>query len=213
MAIFRKRLVAAALLTSVFWFILNSFILFSYQGGFFNSRDHGSNGKFRDDLAVDSLRGSKTDDDHQEKNRVDKSYVTANNYSNDIDSDNQQTLDMKNDDNWFQNSLRTAPSIKKNGKLTEIIFFPNIETTETQYDQKLSRGEVSKVDNTLPENIATEMFEKRDPNGPGENGQAVQIEESEKEKEKQGYDKHAFNQLASDKISLFRSIPDTRDPG
>ncbi|XP_031560548.1 polypeptide N-acetylgalactosaminyltransferase 13-like isoform X2 [Actinia tenebrosa] len=53
----------------------------------------------------------------------------------------------------------------------------------------------------------------RDPNGPGENGQAVSIKENEKKEETEGYNQHAFNELASRKISLHRSIPDTREPG
>ena len=48
------------------------------------------------------------------------------------------------------------------------------------------------------------------PNGPGENGAKVKNDESEEEAEKTGYRKYSFNELASSKISLERSIPDNR---
>lgn len=53
----------------------------------------------------------------------------------------------------------------------------------------------------------------RDPNGPGEDGKPVVIPAKEKNKEKDGYSKYAFNEYASAKISLGRSIPDTRSSG
>lgn len=52
---------------------------------------------------------------------------------------------------------------------------------------------------------------KRDPNLPGELGHGVTVGSSEKEKEKEGYDRHAFNQLVSDKISIHRSLEDYRN--
>ena len=53
----------------------------------------------------------------------------------------------------------------------------------------------------------------RDPNGPGEDGKAVVVATGEKKNEKEGYSKYAFNEYVSEKISLVRSIPDTRSPG
>lgn len=50
----------------------------------------------------------------------------------------------------------------------------------------------------------------RDRNGPGEQGQGVTVGAAEKEKEKEGYKKHAFNQLVSDKISVHRRLKDYR---
>ena len=53
-----------------------------------------------------------------------------------------------------------------------------------------------------------------DPTNPGELGKGVKIEdESEevKKKIKEGWDKHAFNHYVCEKISLHRSLGDTRD--
>ena len=41
-------------------------------------------------------------------------------------------------------------------------------------------------------------------------GRGVIIRQNEKQQEKAGYTKHAFNMLASDKISLQRVLPDYR---
>lgn len=54
------------------------------------------------------------------------------------------------------------------------------------------------------------MVVKRDPLLPGELGRGVSADASEKEKEKRGFDLHAFNMLVSDKISVHRSLQDYR---
>ncbi|XP_076471914.1 putative N-acetylgalactosaminyltransferase 9 isoform X2 [Babylonia areolata] len=48
--------------------------------------------------------------------------------------------------------------------------------------------------------------------GPGENGVAVFLEGEEKTQAEALMPKEAFNRIASDKISLERSVPDVRDP-
>ena len=53
------------------------------------------------------------------------------------------------------------------------------------------------------------------PAGPGEQGMAVYNDKedpAEVSKEKEGYKKYSFNELASAKISLERAIPDNRPP-
>lgn len=48
------------------------------------------------------------------------------------------------------------------------------------------------------------------PNGPGEMGEAVTVEPELKEREDAGYELHAFNLEASNKISLHRTLGDHR---
>ena len=54
----------------------------------------------------------------------------------------------------------------------------------------------------------------RDPNAPGEMGKPVKFDNPEPETQKlidAGWKNNAFNQYASDIISLHRSLPDPRD--
>lgn len=49
--------------------------------------------------------------------------------------------------------------------------------------------------------------------GPGEQGKALHLAGEEKVEAERLMPSEAFNRIASDKISLERSIPDVRDPG
>ena len=68
--------------------------------------------------------------------------------------------------------------------------------------------ELDQSDETITANYERGIF--RDQKGVGELGQGVNVGADEKEKEKEGYKKHAFNQLVSDKISVHRSLKDYR---
>lgn len=50
----------------------------------------------------------------------------------------------------------------------------------------------------------------RENNGPGERGRPVVTSDEEKELRNKAYGDYGFNQFVSDKISLNRTIPDTR---
>lgn len=197
MSIFRKRLVAAVLLTSIFWFIVNSLVLFSSQGGFFNNRKS----RYDDKIGDIPLYSYKYNQQQSKKPVFGESYLTTN--QNDVDK--QTDLEQREAEVWFQNKLTKKPKFNK-GKLTKSKVLSRIKTFQSTKDKAVTRRD--KKEN----NEFTKIFERQDSNGPGENGQGVKIDETEKDLEKEGYSKHSFNQLASDKISLFRSIPDTRDP-
>ena len=76
---------------------------------------------------------------------------------------------------------------------------------ETNYDQTLRHGRSLMryaTYDTSPEMRRTQ---------PGFMGRGVKVLPNEKEKEAEGYKSHSFNQLASDKISLERVLPDYRN--
>ena len=52
---------------------------------------------------------------------------------------------------------------------------------------------------------------EKDRTGPGEKGTGLHLEGEEKERADKLYEKEAFNIIASDKISLERSVKDVRD--
>lgn len=49
-----------------------------------------------------------------------------------------------------------------------------------------------------------------DPNGPGEGGKGVQIDKEKEEERKEKFKQNQFNLMASDQISINRTIPDYR---
>ena len=65
---------------------------------------------------------------------------------------------------------------------------------------------------TLYYEVYKRSLANRDSTAPGENGQAVHLEGDEKIKADKLFKTEAFNIIASDKIAVDRSIPDTRDP-
>ncbi|XP_048579624.1 polypeptide N-acetylgalactosaminyltransferase 13 isoform X2 [Nematostella vectensis] len=68
--------------------------------------------------------------------------------------------------------------------------------------------------NNLEENYVLAMYDRtphRNPNKPGEMGQAVTLNFMEKKNEEAGYAMHAFNLAASDKVSIQRNLVDVRN--
>ena len=49
-----------------------------------------------------------------------------------------------------------------------------------------------------------------DPNGPGEGGKGVQIDKEKEEERREKFKQNQFNLMASDQISVNRTIPDYR---
>ena len=71
------------------------------------------------------------------------------------------------------------------------------------------------VDNSKESNpLVLAVYDKtpdRNPNKPGEWGQGVSLNFLEKKQEEAGYALHAFNKVASDKVSVQRNLVDVRN--
>ena len=87
----------------------------------------------------------------------------------------------------------------------------NIELIEKQKIEEMKKNPVLKFE---PEHKEEKI--KVDPNAPGEQGRAVEIDKEklspeERKKYDDGWQRNAFNEYASNMISLHRSLPDVRD--
>nr|XP_034317776.1 polypeptide N-acetylgalactosaminyltransferase 5 isoform X3 [Crassostrea gigas] len=94
-----------------------------------------------------------------------------------------------------------------------------LDMHENRQQREDTGRESAKKDDTLRYKRKQSLPERPyvDPNAPGEGGKAVVIDKDklspeEKKKFDDGWQKNAFNQYASDMISLHRSLPDVRDP-
>lgn len=66
-------------------------------------------------------------------------------------------------------------------------------------------------DSTIYNLLMYDNTPDRNPDKPGEWGAAVSLNFLEKKREERGFSDHAFNRVASDKISLERNLPDVRN--
>lgn len=62
----------------------------------------------------------------------------------------------------------------------------------------------------LIDDFETPEKHKTSRSGPGEGGEPVETKPAEESKKQEAYSEYGFNQLVSDKISLERTIQDTR---
>lgn len=94
-----------------------------------------------------------------------------------------------------------------------------VDMHENKQQREDTGRESAKKDDTLRYKKKESLPERPyvDPNAPGEGGKAVVIDKDklsaeERKKFDDGWQKNAFNQYASDMISLHRTLPDVRDP-
>ena len=221
-----RKVIVVALLTSIFWFALNTVILVSYQLNI-PSRDHKSyiisDQRNKDDwLEFEQKSKELASVEKLLPRRISEIALHGGEKLDTINTDISKILKYKSDHDrqLIQNGL------VKNGKKESMEKLRFKEDTITESKRKkpkvLNQKLISSVrsiaeDNPRKDsadtNIGVARFPTHDPNGPGENGKAVRILDKEKYNEKAGYDKYAFNEYASSKISLDRSIQDTRSPG
>lgn len=220
-----RQVIVVVLLTSIFWFVFNTLIIISYQGNI-GSNDRKSALLFRHENKK-IHRGF--DKQLGEANNGPEASVTRGNHKNgqelpeELDTINKEITEDKGDHDINvmkkglksdhkiislnkqqlsrkkeSKSIRKEPKMAKKKQITAVKIQPKKHIEDSKDAERIP---------TIPDVNA------RDPNGLGEGGRAVVFEGSEKKKEKEGYSKYAFNEYASQKISLVRSIPDTRSAG
>ena len=229
-----RQVILVVFLTSVFWFVLNTVILISYQANITSN----------DAKAVRRLRGENKDDQLQFEQRLEAadkrhkllprgiSEVGDADLEEELDTINKEILqdneskDIRNLDTQVIKKELTDETEKSSLKKEQFIRKPRLEKTKKK-PKVLKKKQISAI-RSFPSEDTKKGAENtkaavhipsipdvkaRDPNGPGEDGKPVVFAEGEKKKEKEGYSKYAFNEYASQKISLIRSIPDTRTSG
>lgn len=211
-----KQVIIVALLTSLFWFILNIGLLFTYQGSSVVTIRQGSSILGEHDssqvavnlpgnLNVKLTRGQSNDQSDNDNTTPSRQTETANKINN--EKEQKENLEKKH-------LQITSAKIKY-----KAVRFLSDKFNFKKKNKLINENKNEPVDPQIEPTKPKEVFDfdkeedKRDPNGPGEHGQAVVINANEKEEENKGFNKHAFNELASRKISLHRSIPDTREVG
>ena len=224
-----RQVIVVALLTSIFWFMLNIILLYTYQGNIFLSLRQGvqRQGEGRANNLPGNLNGLRLPRGEPHQKEQQKEQQQEHDFLENL-PDNKESKEEENEDSNKDNKPEEreknrikqhigngkSPTSSENSDLHGAD--QEIKVTEKKDNESIKRKvtvETAQIQPTKEEfKFETEPV-LRDPHGPGENGQAVNIEENEKKEESEGYDQHAFNELASRKISLHRSIPDTREPG
>lgn len=215
-----RQVIVVVLLTSIFWFVFNTLIIISYQGKI-GSNDRNENKKIHrgfDKQLGDANKGQElearvTRGNHKNGEELHEKLDTINKEITEDKRDhgiNVMKKGLKSDNkiiylnkqqlsrNKESRAIRKEPKMAKKKQITAVKIQPKKHIEHSKDAERIP---------TIPDVNA------RDPNGLGEGGRAVVFEGSEKKKEKEGYSKYAFNEYASQKISLVRSIPDTRSAG
>ena len=120
---------------------------------------------------------------------------------------NNQKSDEQNDDVVrIQEALNKLMSEKnaKPGNTHEHKYPLNLKI-EKEKIEEVNDGDVGLA------NYENPKWTKRDNSLPGEMGKGYTVAKEDKDKEKLGYQRHAFNQLVSDRISIYRSLKDYRN--
>ncbi|XP_029652605.1 polypeptide N-acetylgalactosaminyltransferase 5-like isoform X2 [Octopus sinensis] len=127
-----------------------------------------------------------------------------------IDDKDSESHHRKQQDSNFNNN-KNNNNINNNNNIDNF----NIKNTKNNNDNIKNKVKIEKpVDNSLKFN--PDVVIPVDPNAPGENGRAVVINKDKLSAEErkiydEGWQHNAFNQYASDMISLHRTLPDVRD--
>lgn len=219
-----RQVIIVAFLTSIFWFALNTVILVSYQVNITSNELKAAHSFRRENK--DDLFGfdRQSEDTNKAKKLLPRgiSEVGLRGEESDTLINNEILQHKSNHDTRVKENGLISRNEKDSLKKGQFNKNTRLETRKKK-PKILKNKLISAVRSIEPDNPKRDSHDTniggaiktdpRDPNGPGEDGKPVDIPAKEKNKEKDGYSKYAFNEYASTKISLGRSIPDTRSSG
>lgn len=206
-----RQIIIVALLTSIFWFALNTVILVSYQVNIASNELKVAHSLRRGNKNA-SLRFERQSEDTNKAKKLSPRGISE---GEEFDIINNQIFQHKP-------SRDTQVIVQEKDSLIKGQFNKNTRLETRKKKPKLLKKKlISVVRSVEPNDPKKERADTNigwiiiphDPNGPGEDGKPVVVSAKEKPNEKDGYNKYAFNEYASAKISLERSIPDTRSSG
>jgi len=203
-----RQIIVVALLTSIFWFALNTVILVSYQVNIASNELKVAH-SLRLGNKNASFRFERQSEDTNKGKKLSPRGISEG-----------EEFDIKNNEIFQHKSSRDTEDIVR-GKDSLIKGQFNRLETGKKKPKQLKKKLISVVRSVEPNDPKKERGDTNiggiiiphDPNGPGEDGKPVVVSAKEKPNEKDGYNKYAFNDYVSAKISLERSIPDTRSSG
>lgn len=209
-----RQVIIVALLTSIFWFALNTVILVSYQVNIASNELKVAHSVRHENKNNQLGFEWQSEDKNEEKKLLPHGISEVGLHGAEkLDTNNEIRSQHKPN----HDTLQARQEFIQNHKLNRNT---RLETRKKK-PKLLKKKLISAVRSIPPEDIRKDTADTniggikktRDPNGPGEYGKAVVIPAEEKKNEKDGYSKYAFNEYASTKISLERSIQDTRTSG
>jgi len=203
-----RQIIVVALLTSIFWFALNTVILVSYQVNIASNELKVAHG-LRLGNKNASFRFQHQSEDTNKAKKLSPRGISEG-----------EEFDIKDNEIFQHKSVWDTQDIVKEKDLLKKRLFNKLETRNKKPKQ-LKKKLISVVRSVEPTDPKKERGDTNiggiiiphDPDGPGEDGKPVVVSAKEKPNEKDGYNKYAFNEYVSAKISLGRSIPDTRSSG
>ena len=204
-----------AFLTSMFWFALNTVILVSYQVNISSNELKVVHSLRRQNKNASFGFERQSEDTNKAKKLWPRGISEVRFHGEKFDIINNEIFQHKS-------GRDTQGIVKRKDSLIKGQFDKNTRLITRKKKPKLLKKKlISAVRSIEPNDPKIERVDTdiggiiipHDPNGPGEDGKPVVISAKEKPNEKGGYKKYAFNEYASAKISLERSIPDTRGSG
>ena len=210
-----RQIIIVALLTSIFWFALNTVILVSYQVNIASNELKVARSLRRGNKSA-SFRFEQQSDTNKAKKLSPRGISEVRFHGEEFDIINNEIFQHKPS----RDTQDIADIVKEKDSLMKGQFNKNTRLETRKKKPKLLKKKlISAVRSVEPNDPKKERGDTNvgtiphDPNGPGEDGKPVVVSAKEKPNEKDGYNKYAFNEYASAKISLERSIPDTRSSG